>query len=266
MKGLVRCWVLGAVAVGLAGCGGVEGRLNGGGGNSVPISGGFPEAGGAANGSASSGANPTTVTVEIGGTSTQGVLPPNTTINPGDAVAVIPKGTPILAGLKVIGGRDPGDVYIDGKLAGNLLTGAGTLTENLIFVSGTTHTLRLFGPCEISTGTSVLTIFEVRLSFDVKLDPGSGKALISLPKTIDGRIPANGSSTFNNGDNAGVTATFNSFWNGATAQLRLEKSNGTLAQERTVSGGKVNFRDITSDSSAQIPSNGLDALVFSCTK
>jgi len=220
------------------------------------------------------------VTVSGAPTTITGTLPANESIPANGVVAVIPNpatsSTPILGNASsaivrkaakapsAIGGSTaPGEVWVDNCDTGILLNQDGTFPINnsggFLFIAPGVHTMTIYGPWQIGSGTNQLTVGTFNFGFTVLAD---GNA--SFPAVISGKMPANGGETYAGNS---VKCSYEPLSDFATGhgQLILVWPGVTKTQTRTIVNGSVTFSDPLADSSDQVPMTGVTSVTYNWT-
>lgn len=239
MSGLATILIFGA----LAGCGGS---------GSLPTNTQAPEI------TITGGVTPTTTTattaITADGTSHSigdAEIAPGISVASGESVAVIPEGTEFISGLSGGARVDAaGSIRINGQLVRAKIVN-GKLSISLGFPAGR-YNLSATGSFRVRGNGGVLTIQTISIDFD------SDGHQLSLPMTLNGSIPTNGSDNWQNS----LTATFSSAYSDGTAMLDITHTNGELKQTRPVTTSGVTFKDFQDDPQSHIPAAGIDTLHF----
>jgi hypothetical protein len=233
----------------LAGCGGGSNAPTA---ETVEISGGAEAQEGIAQEGVIASDESTTIDVTVNGATVEAVVPANVDVAVGQELAILPQNTAFIGGLtEVPQNRGPGDIWVRGRRTGVRLV-EGRLSRALAFPAGQ-YDLRAEGPLRVGQGATSLTMANVRFFFS-----SNGRQL-SLPTSITGRIPANGSSNWQNS----VTVTFGVPYRTGTASLSIDHRNGTLSKSDPVdANGTATFADLYQDSASMIPDRGVDRIDF----
>lgn len=178
-------------------------------------------------------------------------IPPGVAVAAGESVAIIPDGTEFISGLTG-GVRAPsaGSITVNGHLV-RAKVARGKITPALGFPAGRYH-LEATGPFSVRANGGVLTIQTISLDFD------SNGHTLSLPKTINGSIPTNGSNSWTKS----LTVTFPADYSSGSATLDITHVNGELKQTQPVTDSGATFRDFSDDPQSHIPAGGIDTLNF----
>jgi len=244
----------------VSGCGGAGSANNGAPPNqTVPLKGGF---------TTNTATNPTTVTASPN-PQTIAVTPPGSTtpinvqipagisVPAGAPLAIITTGTTFFQNM--IGGSrttpTAGSITINNQATGVTIYN-GTLSGNIGIPAGH-YTVTCYGPFSVynnNGGNQVLTLGKMIFTFDCN------GAQLSLPNTVSGTLPINGSSLY--GDT--ITATFPSNYTTGSASLALVGTNGNLSQTRPLVGGSVAFSDLSGGDVTldTVPAQGYVSLAF----
>lgn len=218
----------------------------------VPVSGGVTSVPATVNTPVEASATPQTVTLTVNGTETPVVIPAGVSVPAGSTVAVIPSNVTFISGLQT-GARAEGDVTINDAPTGVTLVN-GHLSEAIALPEGQGYTLNLEGPFTLGSGSSKLSI-QQGFSFVFSVANGA----TSLPTTLSGEIPSNGSNNISHT----VTASFGTGFTTGSATLTITHSNGTLSKTVDLSGGTATFTDLNAAGPSQIPGTGVFRISFS---
>lgn len=242
------------VAAAVAGCGGNHGGLpstptN----NTVEVNGGVDTKAANVNTTVAASDTGEIIEVAVSGQSApvQAVTPPDTAVTAGEDVVIVPENTVLLNGLTGGATRNPGDIFINGKKTRAHVVN-GRIVPAIAFPAGTYH-MRLEGPFSVRNGGSQLTIQEFILNF------ASNGHQLSLPASLTGSIPANGSNNWTNSVTAGFT---NGEYVDGQATLRISHLNGVLQRTVDLVNGTATFTDFSNDPQSQIPAQGVTTVEF----
>jgi hypothetical protein len=222
------------------------------------------------------------VQVSVNGTPTSitGTLPANESIPTNGVVAVIPNpatpNSPILGNASsaivrkttkapsAIGGSTaPGEVWVDNCDTGVLLNQDGTFPINngsgFLLIAPGVHTMTIYGPWTIGSGSDMLTVQTFNFGFTVLAD---GNA--SFPSVISGKLPGNGGETYA-GNSVKCSYTPLSDFAVGFGQLVLVWPGVTKTQTRSIVNGQVTFSDPLADSTDKVPAGGVTSVTYNWT-
>lgn len=232
------------------GCGGGLTSLPGTTPTPVSVDGGVATSEGVVSSAIVGGSAPQSALITVNGVQTQVSFAAGISVGAGESVAIIPDDTTFITGLQG-GARSPGDILVNGQPSGAKVIN-GHIHPALGFPHGR-YTLTAEGPFTIRQGSSVLTMQTVSFTFD------SNGHVLSLPTSIHGTIPANGSDNWKNS----VTAGFNATYGAGSASLTITHSNGTLSRTVALDQSRTaTFTDFRNDPQSQIPQQGVDVVSF----
>ena len=257
--------VLAAMVVAVAGCGGSSSTI--GTGNKVNVNGGISTGTATSVLGADATAGPVPISFSDGtvGILASGVIPP------GGTCAIIPKGASLISNLRFSDGLKPTradrQVFLSKKngvatqeppigTISNTLTAGVTLDSTIAFpTTDGNYEILLKGPFSVVSGNNTLSIrTNIFVYFEVKA------GVMSLPAAISGQLPANGGSTF--GDDISLDITVPSAFGDRAYELTILFSGRLLQKRVTASDAKMTFTKLTDDSSAGVPSNGINSIRF----
>jgi hypothetical protein len=208
---------------------------------------------------------PTTYTSTIGGVSkTISIAASPDAFPAGTPIAVIPDQTPLFSGSLV--GRAPGDISIFGLTSSGVVAVSTTFAAALSTVNGNIVLNRpiglvpgiyyasIEGPVNFTgNGGATLTVGRIDLYFNVN---SAGDC--SMPTTISGSLPSNGTSTAA----AGIQVTAKGVnLAGGSSTLVLSYTGGTKQQSGTYdSSSQITYKSL--GDGFTVPTNGLTGLQF----
>lgn len=249
-KGFSGFAIAALASASLVGCGGSSGSLPAPSPVPVEVEGGLVTKEGVTDAEIPASDSARTALVTVDGVSVVVSLPAGVAIPAGTPLAIIPADTEFITGLSG-GARNPGDIKVNGKIMGSKVVN-GRIRPAIGVPSGR-WTLEAEGPFTIRQGSSTLTMQKVAFTFD------SNGRVTSLPTSISGAIPANGSNNWKNQ----LASTYVAPYNTGTARLTITHSNGTLDQVRDLISGVATFKDFADDQQSKIPAQGVNLVTFS---
>jgi len=183
-------------------------------------------------------------------------IPAGIAVAAGQSISVIPTATVFFqnmtGGSARAPGNPPGTITIN-NLASGVTIDNGSLNANLGLPSGN-YEATIYGPFQVSNGSQQLNVQAFQFSFQ------SNGTAMSFPTTINGQIPANGSSNFGNS----VTLTFAPAFGTGPATMTIVHANGTLKKTVQVAGASCVFSELGNNGeNAQIPLVGVQSVAFS---
>lgn len=198
------------------------------------------------------------------------------TIFAGENVGIIDANQVLFPGTSVATSRDAGDLYLsingapEVKLTKVYLDKFSQLhaigndpavrAAYLLLKASTNYKLRLVGPLTVtgattsSNTTGSVTIGEVDLSFYT-----DSSARVHLPTSLDGTIPANGTTTPTGWS---LTGTYDTKYDSDKTSLTISHANGAMYRKTTVLGGRSVFTNNLAGSNDIIPVNGVDSVSY----